>query len=153
MKPEIVDKFAALVTVAFGLVAALAWNGAILAIFKAIFGTTEGILPMPHLCCHSDHTRCVCDHCYRKSRRKIKERIRSAAIRFCKIFKTQGEGRSSFCLKSSFLNLSYCLKAKRGVRNEVPVFWRLRSDRPSNFLGFPHDSRFSFFLFEDCLRI
>ena len=28
MKPEIVDKMAALITAAFGLVAALAWNGA-----------------------------------------------------------------------------------------------------------------------------
>jgi hypothetical protein len=46
MKPEIIDKFAALMTAAFGLVAALAWNGAILAIFKKIFGTAEGILPM-----------------------------------------------------------------------------------------------------------
>jgi len=46
MKPEIIEKFAALITAAFGLVAALAWNGAILAIFKKIFGTAEGILPM-----------------------------------------------------------------------------------------------------------
>lgn len=46
MKPEVVDKFAALITAAFGLVAALAWNGAILAIFKKIFGTTEGIVSM-----------------------------------------------------------------------------------------------------------
>jgi len=46
MKPEVVDKFAALITAAFGLVAALAWNGAILAIFKKIFGTAEGIGPM-----------------------------------------------------------------------------------------------------------
>lgn len=46
MRPEVIDKFAALITAAFGLVAALAWNGAILAIFKKIFGTAEGILPM-----------------------------------------------------------------------------------------------------------
>jgi hypothetical protein len=46
MRPEVIDKFAALITAAFGLVAALAWNGAILAIFKKIFGTTEGITPM-----------------------------------------------------------------------------------------------------------
>jgi len=46
MKPEVIDKFASLITAAFGLVAALAWNGAILAIFKKIFGTAEGILPM-----------------------------------------------------------------------------------------------------------
>jgi hypothetical protein len=41
VKGEVIDKIAALMTAAFGLVAALAWNGAILEIFKAIFGTTE----------------------------------------------------------------------------------------------------------------
>ena len=46
MKGEVIDKIATLVTAAFGLVAALAWNGAILAIFKKIFGTAEGILSM-----------------------------------------------------------------------------------------------------------
>jgi len=46
MKNEVVEKIAALVTVAFGLVAALAWNGAIQAIFKQVFGTAEGIAPM-----------------------------------------------------------------------------------------------------------
>jgi hypothetical protein len=40
---EVIEKLAALITAAFGLVAALAWNGAILAIFKAIFGTSETI--------------------------------------------------------------------------------------------------------------
>lgn len=39
MKPEVVDKLAALITAAFGLVAALAWNGAIQAVFKEVFGT------------------------------------------------------------------------------------------------------------------
>ena len=43
---EVIDKFAALITVAFGLVAALAWNGAILAIFQKIFGTAESIPAM-----------------------------------------------------------------------------------------------------------
>jgi len=43
MKSEVIEKIAALVTVAFGLVAALAWNGAIQAIFKKVFGTAEGI--------------------------------------------------------------------------------------------------------------
>jgi hypothetical protein len=43
MKSEVVEKIAALVTAAFGLVAALAWNGAIQAIFKKVFGTAEGI--------------------------------------------------------------------------------------------------------------
>ena len=46
MNSEVIDKLAALVTVAFGLVAALAWNGAIQAIFKKVFGTAEGIGPM-----------------------------------------------------------------------------------------------------------
>ena len=43
MKKEVIEKLAALLTAAFGLVAALAWNGAIQAIFKAIFGTADSI--------------------------------------------------------------------------------------------------------------
>ena len=43
LKSEVLTQIAALVTAAFGLVAALAWNGAIQAIFKAIFGTTDTI--------------------------------------------------------------------------------------------------------------
>jgi hypothetical protein len=43
---EILDKIAALVTAAFGLVAALAWNDAIKAVFKEIFGTADAIGPM-----------------------------------------------------------------------------------------------------------
>jgi len=46
MKLEILDKIAALLTVAFGLVAALAWNGAILAIFRHFFGTADSIPAM-----------------------------------------------------------------------------------------------------------
>jgi TRAP-type C4-dicarboxylate transport system permease small subunit len=46
MKLEILDKIAALVTVAFGLVAALAWNGAIRAIFQHFFGTADSIPAM-----------------------------------------------------------------------------------------------------------
>lgn len=46
MRLEIIEKIAALVTAAFGLVAALAWNGAIQAIFKQVFGTAEGVGPM-----------------------------------------------------------------------------------------------------------
>ena len=46
MKSEIIDKIASLVTAAFGLVAALAWNGAIIAIFKKIFKDPEGIVQM-----------------------------------------------------------------------------------------------------------
>lgn len=36
-------QIAALVTAAFGLVAALAWNGAIQAVFKAVFGSSDSI--------------------------------------------------------------------------------------------------------------
>jgi membrane protein YdbS with pleckstrin-like domain len=46
MKAEIMDKLAALITAAFGLVAALAWNGAIRAIFEAIFGSADNITAM-----------------------------------------------------------------------------------------------------------
>ena len=46
MKVEILDKVAALVTVAFGLVAALAWNGAIRAIFERLFGSADNITAM-----------------------------------------------------------------------------------------------------------
>ncbi|MBU3964526.1 hypothetical protein KJ591_03310 [Patescibacteria group bacterium] len=46
MKVEIVEKLSALITAAFGLVAALAWNGTIQAIFKKVFGTADGILSM-----------------------------------------------------------------------------------------------------------
>ena len=46
MKSGVIEKIAALLTAAFGLVAALAWNGAIQAIFKKVFGTAEGIVPM-----------------------------------------------------------------------------------------------------------
>lgn len=46
MKKEVVEKMAVLITTAFGLVAALAWNGAIQAIFKEVFGTAEGVVPM-----------------------------------------------------------------------------------------------------------
>jgi len=46
LKVEVLEKIAALITVAFGLVAALAWNEAIKAIFKEIFGSAEAIAPM-----------------------------------------------------------------------------------------------------------
>ena len=46
MRKEVIEKIAALMTAAFGLVAALAWNGAIQEIFKAIFGEVVGIWPM-----------------------------------------------------------------------------------------------------------
>lgn len=43
---EVIEKIAALMTVAFGLVAALAWNGAIIAIFEEVLGTAESIVAM-----------------------------------------------------------------------------------------------------------
>ena len=46
LKVFALDKIAALITAAFGLVAALAWNDAIKAIFKEIFGTADAIGPM-----------------------------------------------------------------------------------------------------------
>ena len=46
MKILVVDKMSALITAAFGLVAALAWNEAIKAIFKEIFGSSDTIVPM-----------------------------------------------------------------------------------------------------------
>jgi len=38
MKKDVIEKLAALITAAFGLVAALAWNDAIKAIFQRVFG-------------------------------------------------------------------------------------------------------------------
>lgn len=46
IKTEILDKIAALVTAAFGLVAALAWNDAIKTIFKEVFGEQSAVGPM-----------------------------------------------------------------------------------------------------------
>ena len=46
MKTEMLDRIAALMTAALGLVAALAWNGAIRAIFEAAFGSADDITAM-----------------------------------------------------------------------------------------------------------
>ena len=46
LKTEILDKLSVLITAAFGLVAALAWNQAITAIFKDTFGSAETLGPM-----------------------------------------------------------------------------------------------------------
>ncbi len=43
---ELLDKFSTLITAAFGLVAALAWNSAIQAFFREFFGEQETFLPM-----------------------------------------------------------------------------------------------------------
>lgn len=46
MKKEIVDKLAALITAAFGLVAALAWNDAIKAVFTEFLGTPDSMVAL-----------------------------------------------------------------------------------------------------------
>ena len=46
MKKEVIEKLAALLTAAFGLIAALAWNGAIQTIFTSIFGEASSITAM-----------------------------------------------------------------------------------------------------------
>jgi hypothetical protein len=46
MKKDVIEKLTALITAAFGLVAALAWNTAIQAIFTKIFGTASSITAM-----------------------------------------------------------------------------------------------------------
>jgi hypothetical protein len=46
MKKDIIEKIAVLITGAFGLVAALAWNGAIQTIFTKIFGTASSVTAM-----------------------------------------------------------------------------------------------------------
>jgi hypothetical protein len=46
MQKEVIEKIASLVTAAFGLVAALAWNTAIQEIFKVIFGEQSGVWAM-----------------------------------------------------------------------------------------------------------
>lgn len=46
MREEVAEKLAALITAAFGLVAALAWNDTIKTIFNAIFGSSDTVLAM-----------------------------------------------------------------------------------------------------------
>lgn len=46
LRELILTNFTALITAAFGLIAALAWNGFIIALFKQIFGTSSTLLPM-----------------------------------------------------------------------------------------------------------
>ncbi len=45
-KAEVIEKIAALITAAFGLVAALAWNGAIQELFALIFGEQSTLVAM-----------------------------------------------------------------------------------------------------------
>ena len=46
MQKEVIEKIAALITAAFGLIAALAWNTAIQEIFRLIFGDQSGVAAM-----------------------------------------------------------------------------------------------------------
>lgn len=46
MQKEVIEKIAALVTAAFGLFAALAWNTAIQEIFRIVFGDQSGVWAM-----------------------------------------------------------------------------------------------------------
>lgn len=46
MKKEVIMQLAALMTAAFGLVAALAWNGAIQAVFKQFLGSPDSLVAM-----------------------------------------------------------------------------------------------------------
>ena len=46
MKKDVIEKLSALIIAAFGLVAALAWNGAIQAIFKQVFGASDTVSAM-----------------------------------------------------------------------------------------------------------
>ena len=46
MKKQIIEKMSTLIISAFGLVAALAWNDAIKAIFERLFGAANGMWSM-----------------------------------------------------------------------------------------------------------
>ncbi len=46
MQKEVIEKIAALMTAAFGLVAALAWNTAIQEVFRIVFGDQSGVWAM-----------------------------------------------------------------------------------------------------------
>ncbi len=46
MQKEVIDKIAALITAAFGLLAVLAWNSAIQEIFRLVFGQQSGLWAM-----------------------------------------------------------------------------------------------------------
>lgn len=46
MRQDVIKALAALITAAFGLVAALAWNTAIQEIFKVVFGEQSGVVAM-----------------------------------------------------------------------------------------------------------
>ena len=45
-KVQLVETFATLMTAAFGMIAALAWNGAITALIHEVFGTETKLIPL-----------------------------------------------------------------------------------------------------------
>jgi TRAP-type C4-dicarboxylate transport system permease small subunit len=46
LRKSLVTQITVLMTTAFGLIAALAWNAAIQALFVQVFGTTTSLVPM-----------------------------------------------------------------------------------------------------------
>ena len=46
MRQDVIKALAGLITAAFGLVAALAWNTAIQDLFRAAFGDQSGVIPL-----------------------------------------------------------------------------------------------------------
>ncbi len=69
MQKEVLDNIAALITAAFGLVAALAWNEAIQEIFRLVFGDQSG-LGHDSLCSYSHNNSGSCNHIDRADCRK-----------------------------------------------------------------------------------
>ncbi|MBX8633012.1 MAG: DUF5654 family protein [Candidatus Thermoplasmatota archaeon] len=45
-REQVIGQFSALTTAAFGLIAALAWNGFITLLFQHLFGTQSSLLPL-----------------------------------------------------------------------------------------------------------
>jgi hypothetical protein len=70
MQIEVIDKIAAPMTAAFGLVAALTWNSAIQEIFRLVFGQQSGLWAMIFLWIHSYNNSNSCNHTDRVGCRK-----------------------------------------------------------------------------------
>ena len=76
---EILDKLGLLVTAAFGLVAALAWNEAIQTIFRDLFGTQQANTAHDRICncCNNNSCNSNFDHSkgsHKGKRKNIKAR-------------------------------------------------------------------------------
>jgi hypothetical protein len=70
MQKEVIDKIAAPMTAAFGLVAALRWNSAIQEIFRLVFGQQSGLWAMIFLWSRSYNNSSSCNHTDRAGCRK-----------------------------------------------------------------------------------